>query len=124
GCNTWCGYMLYDNGGGNPLISFNPAYLELNRPGTMYNVKAPNKTVKNMRKPVSFGRTLCLPHRSIPARYKVVSKPINTQSATKTSLFIIPHCCTLSALARNFTASPSSTKPSTTFTVVIHPPDF
>src|SRR5687768_14800984 len=45
------------------------------------------------------------------------------QMAMKNSLFKIPHCCTLSALARNFTASASSIKPRTTFTSVRQPPD-
>src|SRR5688572_31450321 len=47
-----------------------------------------------------------------------------TQSPIKTSRFNSPHCLTRSALEKNFTASASSTNPKTTFTSVIHPPDF
>ena len=42
----------------------------------------------------------------------------------KISLFIIPHCFTLSAFAKNFIARATSINPKTTFTSFSHPPDF
>src|SRR5437868_14350803 len=61
--------------------------------------------------------------RSHPTRYNTIQIATNSHAPTKISLFIIPHCSTLSAFARNFTAKATSTKPNTTFTSVIHPPD-
>ncbi len=52
-----------------------------------------------------------------------MSRPIRIQHPINTSLFNKPHCLTRSALDKNFTASASSIKPSTTFTSVIQPPD-
>ena len=47
-----------------------------------------------------------------------------TQIPTNISLLKMPQLPTKSALERNLKAKASSKKPSTTLTVVIHPPDF
>src|SRR5882757_4396666 len=84
---------------------------------------AANKMMNPMRTGLNCC-TLLYPTFSTPKRYNTINKPIIIHSATNTSLFKMPHCSTLSALAKNFMASASSIKPSTTFTFVIHPPDF
>src|SRR5215212_8424154 len=64
------------------------------------------------------------PNRTIPSRYKTIAKPIMTQMPMKISLFKKCHCSTRSALDKNFTASPNSKNPKTTFTEFSQPPDF
>src|SRR5688572_23289087 len=54
----------------------------------------------------------------------MMANPIAIQMAINTSRCNNPHCFTKSALEKNLTASASSKKPNTTFTVVNHPPDF
>ena len=83
-----------------------------------------NRTMNAIRVKENFFTGELCANLSLPERYNTISIPMITHKPMNTSLFSSPHCFTRSALDKNFTARASSTKPNTTFTSVIHPPDF
>src|SRR5690349_16870864 len=79
--------------------------------------------MKRIRTTENFFTGVSCLKRSLPKRYNTIQTPMNTQRPMNNSRFNKPHCLTRSALEKNFTANANSTKPNTTFTFVIQPPD-